>query len=88
MLVGQVERLVKILRGRYILEFPRPVNGAPGYYALHVGVTDPTAIVRSSGVAFPPRERDAKAKPGTVPQDTSHMPVVGSGNMNASKHKN
>lgn len=77
MMAGQIQRLMTMLRNRYILEFPRPANGSAGFYAFDVKVKDPTAIIRSAGIAFPPRERDAKASPGTVPQDESKMPVVG-----------
>ena len=78
MMAGQIQRFMAMLRERYIVEFPRPANGSAGFYAFDVQVKDPTAIIRSAGVAFPPRERDAKAEPGTVPQDESKMPLVGS----------
>ena len=75
---GEIERLMTMLRNRYILEFPRPANGAPGLYSIKVTISDPMAIIRPAGVAFPPRERDAKLPEGTLPEDQSKMPVVGS----------
>ena len=75
---GQIQRLMTMLRNRYILEFPRPANGGPGLYSINVTISDPKAIIRPSGVAFPPRERDSKLPEGTLPQDESKMPVVGS----------
>ena len=75
---GQIQRLMTMLRNRYILEFPRPANGGPGLYSINVTISDPKAIVRPSGVAFPPRVRNPDLPEGTLPQDASKMPVVGS----------
>lgn len=74
---GQIQRLMTMLRNRYILEFPRPANGGPGLYSINVTISDPKAIVRPAGVAFPPRDRDAAPPEGTLPSDESKMPVVG-----------
>jgi hypothetical protein len=76
-MTGQIRRAISLLRDRYILEFPRPVNGDPGLYSINVTINDPKAIIRPAGVAFPPRARDPEP-PGTLPQDASKMPVVGS----------
>ena len=73
----QFERFVAILRNRYILEFPRPSNGAAGLYDLTVKVGHADAIVRPSGIAFPPRASEQAKEPGVLPQDESKMPVVG-----------
>lgn len=78
MMAGQIERMVTMLRNRYILEFPRPANGSAGFFVFDVKVKDPMAIIRSAGIAFPPREGDPKQPDGTVPQNTSQMPLVGS----------
>ncbi len=77
-MTGQIRRAISMLRDRYILEFPRPVNGGPGLYSINVTINDPKAIIRPAGVAFPPRDRDARLPAGTLPQDASKMPVVGS----------
>jgi hypothetical protein len=78
MLESQIGRLIRMVRERYILEFPRPRNGAPGdFYSISVKIRDPRAIIRPAGIAFPPRSNDAKQPDGTLPQDRSRMPVVG-----------
>ena len=77
-MAGQIQRLMTMLHNRYIVEFPRPANGSAGFYAFDVQVKDPTAIIRSAGIAFPPREKDPKQPDGTVPQNPSQMPLVGS----------
>ena len=78
MMAGQIQRLITMLRNRYIIEFPRPANGTAGFYGSMCRSRDPSAIVRPAGIAFPPRERDPKQPDGTVPQDPSQMPLVGS----------
>ena len=77
-MTGQIKRLMMMLRDRYILEFPRPSNGDPGLYSIKVTINDPKAIIRPAGVAFPPRARDPELPEGTLPQDASKIPVVGS----------
>jgi hypothetical protein len=77
-MTGQIRRVISMLRDRYILEFPRPVNGGPGLYSINVTINDPMAFIRPAGVAFPPRDRNPKLPDGTLPQDASKMPVVGS----------
>jgi len=76
-MAGQIERLMTILRNRYIIEFPRPANGSAGVYSIDVKIGDPSAIIRPAGVAFPPRDDDPQRPAGTLPSDTSQMPVVG-----------
>jgi len=80
MMSKQIQRVITILRDRYILEFPRPANGSAGFYSIDVKIDDPTAIIRPAGAAFPPRPRDPKQPDGTVPQDPSQMPLIGSKN--------
>jgi hypothetical protein len=80
MMSKQIQRVVTMLRDRYILEFPRPANGLAGSHSFDVKINDPTAIIRPAGVAFPPRMSDPKQPDGTVPQDPSRMPLVGSKN--------
>ena len=77
-MTGQIGRVITMLRDRYILEFPRPVNGGPGLYSINVTINDPKAIIPPASVAFPPRARDPELPEGTLPQDASRMPVVGS----------
>jgi hypothetical protein len=73
----QFERFVAILRDRYILEFPRPSNGGAGFYDLRVTIGDRHAILRPSGIGFPPRAADQAKEPGVLPADESKMPVAG-----------
>lgn len=84
-MTGQIRRVITMLRDRYILEFPRPVNGGPGLYSINVSINDPKAIIRPAGVAFPPRSGDPELPAGTLPSDDSKMPVLGSKRPDAPK---
>jgi len=78
MQTAQIRRFVRMLRERYILEFPRPANGNAGNYSMEVKIDDAKAIIRPAGIAFPPRASGTKQPEGTLPEDRSKMPVVGS----------
>ncbi len=73
----QLQRAIALLRNRYILEFPRPVNGSSGLHDIEVRTKDRRAIVRPAGITFPIRDNKAAQDPTTVPSDNSHDPVVG-----------
>ena len=70
-------RIVRLVRGRYILEFARPQNGTAGSHRIDVSVTDASAIVRSSGVAVGLQDEAQRNDAHTVPKDTSKDPVIG-----------
>ena len=74
-----LERTVKLVRSRYILEFARPQNGNVGSHQIDISVTDPSAIVRTSGVAVGIQDEAQRNDPRTVPKDTSTDPVLGRG---------
>ncbi len=69
--------VVDLLRGRYILEFPRPHDDTPGLHQIAVTVPDRHAVVLSAGIAFPPRSSTQDTDPGTVPSDPTQAPQVG-----------
>ncbi len=68
---------VELLRGRYILEFPRPHDDTAGLHQIAVVVPDRHAVVLSAGIAFPPRSSTQDTDPGTVPSDPTQAPQVG-----------
>lgn len=73
-----LQRVIQMLRGRYILEFPRPQNGSAGMHMIEVTTSDVSALVRTSGVTVPLEDKALAADTHTVHKDTSHDPVVGS----------
>ena len=72
-----MHRVFDMLRSRYILEFPRPSNGTAGRHEIDVSITDPTALIHTSGVTVPLQDKDLLRDPSTVPTDTSRAPVMG-----------
>jgi len=67
-----------MLRERYIVEFPRPLNGTPGPHGLQIKVEGGQNFIRSTGISFPPADPALLADPNTIPQDPSRAPVQGS----------
>ncbi len=70
-------REVEMVRGRYILEFPRPSNGSIGLHQIDVSVPARHALVYTTGIGVPVADEKLKADPNTVPNDPTSAPVVG-----------
>ncbi len=63
----ELTRIVAWLRARYILEFPRPADGAAGTHALDIKTANPSDLIRSSGVVFPTRASSGEKDLHIVP---------------------
>jgi hypothetical protein len=63
-----LHQLINTLRGRYILEFPRPDQNIPGNHIVDVTINKSNAYIRTSGVTVPP---PAAVDPNTLPQQPS-----------------
>ena len=72
-----LNRFVDLVRGRYILEFPRPVNATVGSHDIVVALNKTKAFIRSSGISFPLPDPAVLSDPTTVPSDTSRAPQLG-----------
>jgi hypothetical protein len=76
--VGPVlKRFTTLLRGRYIVEFPRPFHSKGGEHTLMVTIDKSDAFIRSSGITVPIADPAVLADPMTVPADPSHTPEYG-----------
>lgn len=73
----QLARAFRMIRGRYILDFERPRNSAPGEHLIEVSVPDPHAIVLPGGTHVALQDPALAKDPSTVPTDVSHTPVLG-----------
>ncbi|WP_263382714.1 vWA domain-containing protein [Granulicella arctica] len=69
---------VGMLRGRYIIDFPRPVSSEPGRIDILVSLAKQSAFVRSSGISFPIADPKLRTDPNTVPSDPTRAPEIGS----------
>jgi hypothetical protein len=73
----ELKRFTALLRGRYIVEFPRPLHSKGGEHSLTVSIDKSNAFVRSSGITVPIADPALLADPMTVPADPSHAPEYG-----------
>lgn len=82
-LVEQLEQFTGLVRGRYILEFPRPVNTKPGYYGMQITIRNSNAFIRPSGIGVPVYDPAILKNPTTVPLDPSSSPRLGKSRLPA-----
>ena len=69
--------IVRMLRERYIVEFPRPFNSTAGRHTLEVRVDKTAAFIRPAGLSVPIPDPATLADPTTVPTDPNLAPVQG-----------
>jgi hypothetical protein len=72
-----LQRIVTLLRERYIVEFPRPANATSGVHSQEVRIAKSKDFIRPAGVSFPIPDPSALVDPTTVPSDPSRKPVMG-----------
>jgi hypothetical protein len=73
-----LQRLVEMMRGRYIVEFPRPSNSTAGAHDMRVRITKgEDAFVRPSGISIPLPDPALEKDPTTVHADTAVAPEQG-----------
>ena len=85
-LATQLKYFTSLLRGRYIVEFPRPSSATGGVHDMEVTVADrPDAFIRAAGVTVPVDDPTLLKDPMTVPVDRTNAPVLGKGKAVAPK---
>ena len=73
----QLAWAVTLIRGRYIVEFPRPVTTVGGPHILEITISSRDAFIRPAGAAFPTDDPAILNDPTTVPPDLSRTPELG-----------
>ena len=73
----ELEWFTATVRGRYIVDFPRPLHGTVGQHDLRVAIDQSDAFIRPAGVSVPIIDPALLADPNTVPPDPSLTPEVG-----------
>jgi len=69
---------VAMLRGRYILEFPRPSNSTSGRHGIEISLNRTLAYIRPAGITVPLADPNIAADPTTVPPaDPGRAPQLG-----------
>jgi len=74
----QLARAVTLIRGRYIVEFPRPVTTVGGHYNMDITISRRRqAFIRPAGAEVPTDDPAILNDPTTVPSDLSRTPQLG-----------
>jgi hypothetical protein len=70
-LEGCFERVMTMMRGRYILEFPRPDKDEPGMHSIDVTVPSSKLYIVTAGVSYPNESPEQRNAPNTIaPKDS------------------
>ena len=72
-----LQKLITLLRDRYILEFPRAEKSEPGLHNISVTVPNPTAFIAITGVLVPMPDAKVLADPTTIPTVTPSQATFG-----------
>ena len=73
-----LQRIIAMVRGRYILEFPRPSNATGGAHDLRVKVAKGDDLfIRPSGISVPLPDPSLAKDPTTVQAGPSQAPEQG-----------
>jgi hypothetical protein len=79
---------IALLRGRYIVEFPRPRNSTKGEHDMRIKIAKAgNDFIRPSGISVPMPDPAVLADPTTVPSDPSHAPEQGQRHVMAKPQK-
>jgi VWFA-related protein len=76
-LTKQFGRFMTLVRGRYVVEFPRPVGVAGGQHDMDISIEKTNAFIRSAGISVPVDDPAILKDPTTIPSDPSHAPAMG-----------
>lgn len=73
----QLSWAVTLIRGRYIVEFPRPVTTVGGSHSLAVTIAKREVFIRPTGAEVPTDDPAILNDPTTIPPDLSRTPQLG-----------
>jgi hypothetical protein len=73
----QLAWAVTLIRGRYIVEFPRPVTTVGGHYSMDITISWRQAVILPTGAGVPTDDPAILNDPTTVPPDLSRTPQLG-----------
>jgi hypothetical protein len=75
-LENRMKRFVRLLRERYIVEFPRPANATGGRHLKEIKIAGSDPFIRPAGISVPILDPAVLADPTTVsagPKDTPEL---------------
>jgi hypothetical protein len=74
----KLKGFVAMVRGRYVVEFPRPLNSTKGHHGFVVTIDKSQAFIRSTGISVPLPDAKVLADPTTVlPSENNPAPDEG-----------
>jgi hypothetical protein len=73
----QLQDLITMLHGRYILEFARPDNAEAGLHIIDVKIPRLSATIRTTGITVPLADPAILTDPTTVPSVTPSPAIIG-----------
>jgi hypothetical protein len=81
-LTQMLKQFVTTVRGRYIVEFPRPANSTAGEHSMEITIEKGQGdFIRSAGISVPIPDAALLADPTTVPSDPLLTPEQGTRKM-------
>ena len=66
-----------LLRDRYIVEFPHPVDTVGGKHNMEITINRMEPFIRPAGISVPKDNPDILTDPMTIPSDPSRAPQLG-----------
>ena len=76
-LATQFGWFIKLIRGRYVVEFPRPASVAGGDHNMEITIEKTNAFIRPTGIGVPVDDPAILKDPTTIPSDPAHAPELG-----------
>ena len=77
-LEAKLMEFVTMVRGRYIVEFPRPINGVAGFHNMEITIAGARkAFIRVAGDSMSREDPAISKDPNTVPEDPANAPQYG-----------
>jgi hypothetical protein len=76
-LAEDLQRFTTLLRGRYIVEFPHPLDTVGGDHQMDITIEKQEAFIRPSGIAVPVDDPAILIDPNTVQPDPANAPQLG-----------
>lgn len=76
-LAEKMERFTAMLRGRYIVEFPHPVDTKGGHHDMQITIGQSDALILPTGIGVPVDNPAVLEDPNTVPMNPEDAPQLG-----------
>ena len=76
-LAGQLKQFTAMLRARYIVEFPHPVDTIGGDHGMEITIRGSDAVILPSGIGVPVDDPAILKDPTTIPTDAATTPQLG-----------